>query len=623
MQPETSPAPEFSPSRPRPAGLLPEQYGVWTLLARWNDQIGKHPRLAGGVLFALTALLFQGVLAGAFVFDDVPLILENPSVTKPGHWNLLFFGSIWSFRGKADLSHFYRPLQIFAYWILYRIAGPNPAPFHLLQLCVYAGAVCLVFRLGRELLHHDLAAFVGALLWALHPLHVEAVAWISALADAASGLLVMVSFWLFLRVENGPAPRLARHALAAGVYFAALLFKEMALSFPLLILVYWFFLGGEESWSSRAGRWSPYALATAGYAALRISALGRFSTAPQPFEISLRTVAAAIGLLGQHAKLFVWPFHLSTSRDFILSASLRSPWPWLALLALLAAFTFRRQQPVLSFLVAWWGTTLLPCLDIRELVGSPVGDRFSYLPSVGLCLAVAFGALVLLPQSMPRFKPLRVLLPVLLVIPALWTLQDIRSVPHWRNEDALWSHAAAAAPDSAFAHRFRANSLEYEKGDLDGAAYEYQTALRLNQTSLQPSAGMVYECDLGLGRIALMKGHTQEAIDYFEAAVKAGPNLTPAYLALGALYFSQGKYASSAQYFIRAVQANPQDVDARFFLGTCWKKLGKPAQAAEQFHAAREVDPSYSQAYVAEALALEAAGDKAGAARVRSEMPSP
>jgi tetratricopeptide (TPR) repeat protein len=256
-------------------------------------------------------------------------------------------------------------------------------------------------------------------------------------------------------------------------------------------------------------------------------------------------------------------------------------------------------------------------LDIRQLVGYPVGDRFSYLPSVGPCLAIAFGALVILPQSLPRLIPLRVLLPVLLVIPALWTLQDIRSIPHWRDEDALWRHAAAAAPGSALAHMFHAVSLEFDKGDLDSAAHEYQTALRLNQTSYRPMAGTASGCDLGLGRIALRKGHTQEAIDDFEAAVRVDPTQAAAYRELGSVYFPQGDYARAEPYFARAVQVDPQDVEARFFLGTCWMKLGKPAQAAEQFRAAREVDPDYLQAYEAEARALEAAGDRAGAAGVR------
>jgi len=404
------------------------------------------------------------------------------------------------------------------------------------------------------------------------------------------------------------------------VYFAALLFKELALSFPLLILGYWFFLGGKESWLSRGRRWVPYVLATAVYAALRVSALGQFSTVQKPLGISLRTMAAAVGLLGQHAALFVWPLHLSLARDFILSASLRSPWPWLTLLALLAAFTWGRKQPVLGFCVAWWAITLLPCLDIRHLVGYPVADRFSFLPSVGLCLAIALGALVLLPQSLPGFRPLPILLPVLLVIPALWTVQDIRNIPNWRDEDTVWSHAAAATPGSALAHMYQGMFLEFEKGDIDGAAREYQAGLRLNQANFRPVAAASYGCALGLGRIALREGRAQEAAARFEAAARVSPDQSAAYRELGTLYFPRGDYAHAVQYFFRAVQVDPQDVEARFFLGTCWLKLGKPAQAAEQFHAAREVDPTYSQAYAAEAAALEAAGDKAGAARVRSEM---
>ena len=129
---------------------------------------------------------------------------------------------------------------------------------------------------------------------------------------------------------------------------------------------------------------------------------------------------------------------------------------------------------------------------------------------------------------------------------------------------------------------------------------------------------MLYECDLGLGRIALRKGQREEAVSYFQAAVNAIPTLSPAYEALGAYRFAQRDYKSAAQCFNRAVHADPHDVGARFYLGTCWKMLGKPAQAAEQFHAAREVDPTYSQAYLAEAAALDAEGDPAGAAKVRA-----
>jgi len=99
------------------------------------------------------------------------------------------------------------------------------------------------------------------------------------------------------------------------------------------------------------------------------------------------------------------------------------------------------------------------------------------------------------------------------------------------------------------------------------------------------------------------------------------PYLPEAYLCLGSIFFPRQEYAKAAQYFQRAVQANPYDLNARFYLGTCWMKLGKFGAAEEQFRAAREVDPTYLQAFEAEARALEAAGDSAGAAKVRALAP--
>ena len=159
------------------------------------------------------------------------------------------------------------------------------------------------------------------------------------------------------------------------------------------------------------------------------------------------------------------------------------------------------------------------------------------------------------------------------------------------------------------------------ENDYNGAAREFRTALRLNAESFRPLPVVTYNSFIGLGQVALIQGREAEAIDYFNKAIHLMRNFNFGYDVFGSVYFPRGDYARAAGYFEQAVRANPQDVVARFYLGTCWMKLGKPAEAAEQFHAAREVDPTYYQAYGAEARALEAAGDKAGAARVRSLKP--
>jgi tetratricopeptide (TPR) repeat protein len=587
------------------------------LIERWNTWLANHSRWAGGLLALLTFVVFAGTLSGQFVFDDIPQILENPFITNAHFWRRIFLGSVWSFRGAGEHDNFYRPLQFVIYWLLYRANGPNPAVFHLFQLLLCAGTTWLVFQVGRELIRNDLAAFGGALLWALHPQHVETVAWVSALPDAGAACFAILGFLFFLRAEKGADGAWGRYALAALAYFPALLFKESALTFPLLVLVYWFFFPGSSTWKQKAVRWLPLGMALAVYVAIRSGALGGFSQAPQAFKFSRDIFAAALGLLGQHARIFFWPVRLSAFRVFDLARSLHSPWPWLVLLGIVAALVLRRRQPLLGFLVIWWLVTLAPCLDVR-IVSFPVADRFSYLPSVGLALAVACLLLVELPQLFPMRRLAPALAGIIAFGSIAYAVQDVPLVPTWNNNVALWTYSLYASPDSALVHLFQATLLRNRDGNMPGAEREYQTALCLNRESVRPLAGIDYECYLGLGQIALLRAHNAEAVNYFQMAIRLGPDHSPAYKALGAYYFPQGDYQRAAEYFKTAVKLNPQDVESRFFLGTCALKLGHPLEAAAQFHAAREVDPTYIEAYKAEARALEAAGEGPEATRVRS-----
>jgi tetratricopeptide (TPR) repeat protein len=565
-------------------------------------------------------VVFEGTLACQFVFDDIPQILQNPFIANPSFWRRIFLGSVWSFRGAGEHDNMYRPLQFLTYWLLYRVGGPNPALFHLFQLLLCAATAWLVYRLGRELLHNDLAALAGALLWGLHPQHIETVTWVSALPDAGAAAFSILGFLIFLHAEQATGTHLSRYALAALAYMPALFFKESALSFPLLVLTYWFFLPGSSTWKQKAIRWLPFAAAGAAYLAMRITILGGFSSGSGAWKISRQTLGAALGLLGQHAKLFFWPVPLSAFRVFELGPSLHSIWPWLVLLGLASALLARHGEPVLGFLICWWGVTLLPCLDIR-LVNFPVADRFSYLPSVGLSLALAYLCLVKLPQLFPLAKLAPVLAGLLALTATACAVEDVRVVPTWGSSEALWSYSLHASPNAALVHLFQATLLRTRDANLDGAEQEYRIALRLNQASVRPLVGLAYECYLGLGQIAQARGRPPEAIKYYETAVRVAPGHSPAYKSLGALYFPHGDYRKAAEYFATAVQLDPQDVEARFFLGTCALKLGELRQAAAQFRAARQVDPTYREAYEAEARALEAAGGTAEAARVRALEP--
>ena len=593
------------------------------MLSKLNDYVKEHSYAAGALLALVAAAVFSGVLSNGLVYDDGKQLLENPFVRNPHLWWRIFTGSVWSFLGAAAEMNFYRPLHIFSYWLIWRVAGSNPTAYHFFQWVLYMATGLVVFQIGREILRNDLAAFAGSLLWLLHPLHVEAVAWIASVPEVGCGFFYLLGFWLFLRAERSESRRLARHALAALAFLPALFFKEAALSFPLLVIVYWFFFsGGAEPRGLRAACWSMYAGAAAVYSMARVAALGHFSGAGHLWKISPKVAAAGVGLLGQHARLFFWPVHLNVFHIFEPYSSLRSLWPWLALLVLVAAGAMRKHLPVLGFLLAWWAVTLLPCLDVRQLSFPLLAERFSYLPSVGLCLALAYLGLDWLPQRMPRAPLAPVVLPALGLVMFFWCFQDLQAVPNWRNNESLFGYSLKVVPDAGLVRIHHGLDLQYREHDLEGARKEFEAALRLNLASFRPLSTVTYDSFIGLGQIADLEGRHDEALEYYQKATRVLPYHSLAYDVLGTAYFPRGDYAKAAEYFARAVQVNPQDISARYYLGTCWKVLGRYQEAAEQFRAAREVDPTYWQAYAAEAQALQAAGDAAGAAAVRRLKPA-
>ena len=323
-----------------------------------------------------------------------------------------------------------------------------------------------------------------------------------------------------------------------------------------------------------------YVAAAVVYSAARVAALGHFSGARHLWKIQPKIMAAAMGLLGQHARLFFWPVHLNVFHNFDPGPSLRSLWPWLTLLVLVAAGALRKRQTVLGFLVVWWAVTLLPCLDVRQLSFPLLAERFSYLPSVGLCLALAYLGLGLLPQQLPRVWLAPVVLPSLGLVMCFWCFQDVRAVPNWRNNESLFGYSLNVAPDAGLVRIHHGLDLQFREHDLEGARKEFETALRLNQASFDPLNTVTYDSYIGLGQIADLEGRHDEALAYFQKATRALPYHSLAYDILGTVYFPRGDYAKAAEYFARAVQVNPQDLSARFYLGTCWMKLGKYREAA-------------------------------------------
>ena len=128
------------------------------LLNAGDEFLERHRGLCAALLFLLAFTVYRRTLTNGFVFDDSPLIVENPFILNPHFWKHIFTGDVWAFQGGHS-NFFYRPLQFAIYWLIYRLAGSDPTPFHLVNLTLYAATGWLVYRLGRKLLRSDTAAY--------------------------------------------------------------------------------------------------------------------------------------------------------------------------------------------------------------------------------------------------------------------------------------------------------------------------------------------------------------------------------------------------------------------------------------------------------------------------------
>ncbi|HEV2417328.1 MAG TPA: tetratricopeptide repeat protein, partial [Terriglobia bacterium] len=549
-----------------------EAIGQASIWRQYLAQIIESPLFPVALIIAAVFLLYARALGGAFVSDDEQQILQNVFVTNLHLWRHIFGDSVWAFMGSGNAAKFYRPMMIFCFWAIYRLAGPEPFYFHLFQLFLFATGAAVLYVTGKELTKSKTAALIASLIWVIHPQKVEAVAWISALCDTGCGLFYLVAFYLFLRAEKSTPGHDAGSTGAEGshrfgwlnalswvAFVTALLFKEMALSFPLILVAYWFFHPQKGRACERAVRLAPYVVLIGAYLAFRRLALGHLTAGGHIFRITGKMLGDALSLLGDHTRIFFWPAHLSVYRVFHAKLALASPWPWVTLLALVAVFVFRKRQPDLAFFIFWWPLALTPCLDIRQLSNPVVADRMSYLPSAGLCLAFGF---LLAPlcksrsaSEIARRGRAAAIAGVCVVFAFGWVASS-RAIPLWNNNQAIVNYSLRRDPESGYVHLIHGWELRYRENDLAGAAREFETAARLNRESPMPQTTVEYQALIGLGAVTQAQGNLNAAIADYKHAIRVAPRLRDAYLSLGTLYLPHGQYAQAAGYFEKAVEGD-------------------------------------------------------------------
>ena len=544
------------------------------------------------LIVAATVLAYANSLSGAFVFDDTKQIVGNPALRSWSNVLRAFTSDVWSFqRGtltKDIPPPYYRPLFTAYLTLNYKLFGLWEPGWHLMNLSVHCGVTVAIFFLIKRLSSDSLIATLAALLFGLHPAHVESVSWISGIPDPLAALFYVPSLIWYVRYRTeGDRKFLIASVLAYGL---SALCKETPLALPLVFIVWELTRTRARQSLSARGReivpqMIPFAVVAAAYLALRFAVLGRISwkhpfMAQVPDSAIWMTVPYVFVSYLQH---LVAPFYLSLiyGTSFVTSAADPRFLLPLALLAALAIllWSYRKQLPAqvwvaLTLIVA----PLLPVLNLKvfhyEYI---IQDRYLYLPSIGFGYLIA---MLLVRVSKARKQLATVLALVLIVAFGAGTIAQNRV---WHDAVSLWRRAVYYSPNSWSTH-YNLGLAYLNLKQSQAAVVELVEARRLN-----PREPMVLN-NLALAHAGA--GDTIGAIALLREALKLDPTLIEAHNNLGAFLFEQRHFNEARMEFQEVLARDPSSVSARFNLARTLAALGEHEPAIRGFQALLLADPS-------------------------------
>jgi tetratricopeptide (TPR) repeat protein len=551
------------------------------------------------ILFVCFFVYFNA-LFGDFVYDDVMQIVGNPWILDIRNIPTIFSKDVWAFNpGTAGMvSNYYRPLMYATFVLNYQLFGLKPWGFHLVNILFHCGASVLVFLIIRRLLSEQRAPgspsyfsppFIAAVLFASHPIHTEAVTWISGLPDVAFTFFYLLAFYLYVRSDTVLS---GNYLFSIGCFAVAALFKEPALTLPVVLLAYDYTCRKKRtSLTDSAKRYIPYLLIGAGYLVLRIHALGEF--APMKGHVKLSAYQYAINvfpLFIQYLAKLLFPLNLNA---FYVFHPITSLFELKGALSLVATVVFVVLFPVTlkKNRVAFLGLVLmtmplLPVLYIPGIVGeNTFADRYLYLPSVGYVLLLAI-FLSWAEKKLPRaVKSITILF---LVLGGVYAVGTVSRNNIWKDNLTLWKDTVRKSPGSAVVH----NNLAFAYGSSsqrDRAIAEYQTAVRLKPDYV--------EGHFNLGVVYASLGQWDKAIAEYQTVIQVNPAFIAAHYNLGIIYASLGQWDKAISEYQATLRLNPDHSDAHNNLGVAYASLGQWDKAIAEYQAALRLNPDLADTH--------------------------
>jgi tetratricopeptide (TPR) repeat protein len=576
---------------------------------------GRRSALLAGPLLAL--LLYLPTLGHDFVFDDRGVIEANPLMQDVRDLPKLVAAPYWN--APQHSRTLYRPLTSVSLALDRAVSGSRPAWFHAVNLALHVLATLLVAGLALELLPgRPVGAAVAGALFAVHPVHVEAVAGIVGRAEILAAIGVLLTIACHRRALQASS---GRPLLWAGAAWAAalggMLAKESAIVTPLVVLLAERLMpgAGTPPRGRRLMLHAGYGIAAIGYLGARAAVLGTIGIG-QPIPFVDNPAASAgpfagrltgLGTLARYARLLLWPDRLSAdySYDQIpVIHSLLDPLAVLGLLILVAVVPgglwLARRAPAFAFSLLFMAASAGLTTNVVLFIGTLLAERLMYLPSVGLCLLAGLAVGKAMGPKARRLAIGAATVAVLLLAGRSWA-----RVPDWKDDFSLYSSAARVSPRSARI-RYNLGNGYLKSGRYADAESNYREALRIYPE--------FQDARVNLGMALLQLGRPQDALALLEGAARLDPKSADLAVNLGTAYQALGDEARAEAAFRRALELDPRSARAWNNLGSIELHRGRAEAAAATIARAVALDPSLAIFRVNLADALNAAARKSEAA---------
>lgn len=550
--------------------------------------------LVCAIIFIVAFLVYSGTLRGDFIWDDEYLILNNSQIKSFTHFPNVF--KTYVGYGSENINNFYRPVQEISNMVDWFLWGEYPFGFHLTNVVLHSLVSALVFIFLLLISRNIMASGLAALLWAVHPVHTEAVAYIAGRADPLYAFFMLLSIIAFVRYADSVCRGKRAgwlYILSVVLFLLSLLSKEIIISMPIIIFLYTlYFLKGTQNdryFSRLKWSWIPYGVIVVIYGALRSTVLSFSDIAPAsvfgkiPLALRLLTFFRTVGV---YLRLMLVPVNLHMERTIRISSGYFGPGEILALVMVAAiiwgAWYSYRHNRVVSFAIAWFFVNLLPVSNIVP-INSFLAEHWIYMASIGPFMIVGVGFEKLYGKFLSRNMILRGagLLAAACVLAVYAKMSIIRN-RDWADEISFFNSTLRFHPRNARLYLNLGNTY-YERGQIDQAIEQYRKSIDINKN---------YAVAYGnIGSAYLNKGQEAKAEEYLIKAINLKHNYPIAHYNLGIVLFKRGKYAEAKKEFEIALQQLPQLFQAWNMLARTELKLGDLKGAKTAFQRSLSIQP--------------------------------